>query len=67
MTYDEKTLHWLLEGDPSVAWQVQRDLFDEPASTYEIHTGTRGHRRMGGAISGISGSWGNLGKGTLRP
>jgi hypothetical protein len=26
---------WLLEGDPSVRWQVMRDLLDEPASVWE--------------------------------
>ena len=28
-------LEWLLRGDPSVRWQVMRDLLDEPASVYE--------------------------------
>ena len=26
---------WLMEGDPAVVWQVQRDLLDEPLSIYE--------------------------------
>jgi hypothetical protein len=28
-------VQWLLEGDPSVRWQVRRDLLGEPASVYE--------------------------------
>lgn len=29
MDMDRDTLDWLLEGDPSVAWQAQRDLADD--------------------------------------
>jgi hypothetical protein len=35
MQIDTKTLHWLLEGDPAVVWQVQRDLIDQPAAVYQ--------------------------------
>lgn len=28
-------LFWLLQGDPSIRWQVQRDLLDAPAEAYE--------------------------------
>lgn len=28
-------LLWLLEGDPAVKWQVQRDLLNKPSSVYE--------------------------------
>lgn len=28
-------INWLLEGDPAVRWQVQRDLLDEPTNVYE--------------------------------
>jgi hypothetical protein len=27
---DQSPLRWLLDGDPSVAWQTQRDLVDDP-------------------------------------
>ena len=27
---DQATLDWLLDGDPSVAWQAQRDLAGDP-------------------------------------
>jgi hypothetical protein len=35
MASDESVLEWLLEGDPAIRWQVQRDLLDEPAETWE--------------------------------
>lgn len=28
-------MEWLLEGDPSITWQVHRDLLDEPQEVYE--------------------------------
>lgn len=33
---DPTILRWLSDGDPAVAWQVQRDLLNEPASTYKV-------------------------------
>ncbi|MCW5877884.1 MAG: hypothetical protein KIS80_03325 [Anaerolineales bacterium] len=32
---DEQVLAWLLEGDPAVRWQTQRDLLDENPAVYE--------------------------------
>lgn len=32
----EKTIRWLLEGDPAIRWQTKRDLLDLPKSQYEI-------------------------------
>jgi hypothetical protein len=29
------TIAWLLEGDPAIRWQVQRDLLDRPESTWK--------------------------------
>jgi hypothetical protein len=31
----QEILGWLMEGDPAVRWQVQRDLLDEPAAVHE--------------------------------
>ena len=31
---DPSIIQWLLDGDPAVAWQVQRDLLDEPDDIY---------------------------------
>lgn len=30
-----KTIDWLLKGDPSIRWQVLRDLLEEPPRVYE--------------------------------
>ena len=35
MEFKQITLDWLLDGDPAVAWQTQRDLLDETASVYK--------------------------------
>jgi hypothetical protein len=35
MDINPEILHWLLEGDPAIRWQVQRDLLDEPSQVYE--------------------------------
>ena len=34
MLFREGTMKWLLDGDPAVTWQVQRDLSNEPAKIY---------------------------------
>jgi hypothetical protein len=36
MEINLKTLNWLLEADPAVIWQVQRDLLDQPAAVYHL-------------------------------
>ena len=33
MDLDRDTIDWLLEGDPSIRWQVKRDLLDKPYKT----------------------------------
>ena len=35
MTIENQTVKWLLDGDPAVIWQVQRDLLNEPSRNYE--------------------------------
>lgn len=35
MEIDNATINWLMDGDPAVRWQVQRDLLDEPPAVYE--------------------------------
>ena len=30
-----ETIDWLLKGDPSIRWQVMRDLLEEPPRVYE--------------------------------
>ena len=35
MSFVTETIDWLLKGDPSVRWQVLRDLLEEPPEIYE--------------------------------
>jgi len=35
MQIDPEIVNWLLQGDPAIRWQVQRDLLGEPLHTYE--------------------------------
>ncbi len=32
---DKSILNWLMEGDPAIRWQVQRDLLEAPPEEYE--------------------------------
>ncbi len=36
LTESDKIISWLLEGDPSIRWQVQKDLQNEPREIYQI-------------------------------
>jgi len=45
MTTNERTLAWLLDSDPSLRWQVERDLIHSPAAHWEstrLLTSTQG-------------------------
>lgn len=32
---DKKVVDWLMDGDPAIRWQVQRDLLDAKKSVWE--------------------------------
>ncbi len=55
------TLSWLLQGDPSVSWQVQRDLIGEKPAVYN-QTRSRIHQEGWGkdllSHQDPTGSWG---------
>ncbi len=36
MKIDQGIMLWLLDGDPAVRWQVERDLLDMPPAEFEI-------------------------------
>jgi hypothetical protein len=36
---NEDIIHWLLEGDPSIRWQVKRDLLNSSPAKYEMERG----------------------------
>lgn len=33
---DKTIMDWLMDGDPAVGWQVQKDLLDQPESVYRL-------------------------------
>lgn len=58
---DNSVIDWLLQGDPAVRWQVERDLARAPRSTYEttrqrIAADGWGDRLL--ALQDDSGTWG---------
>ncbi|MGB7861473.1 MAG: hypothetical protein WBM90_13330 [Acidimicrobiia bacterium] len=58
---DNSAIDWLLQGDPAVRWQVERDLAGAPRSTYEttrqrIAADGWGERFL--ALQDDSGTWG---------
>ena len=35
MKIDDEVIQWLLDGDPAVCWQVERDFLDKPPIEFE--------------------------------
>jgi hypothetical protein len=61
MEYDQSVIQWLLEGDPAVRWQVQRDLLDEPEKSYGANrerVATEGWGARFLALQDPLGTWG---------
>ena len=55
------TIEWLLEGDPSVVWQVQRDVLDEPSRIWQATRGRVAARGWGRDLldrQDPAGTWG---------
>ena len=60
MNIAEDVTEWLLDGDPSVAWQVQRYLLDVPTTTWkgtQAEVATRGWGAQLLANRGADGRW----------
>ncbi len=54
-------IHWLLDSDPSIRWQVMRDLIDAPAdevAAERARVATEGWGARLLALQGVDGSWG---------
>ncbi len=54
-------LPWLLEGDPSIRWQVMRDLIEEPPQVYEqerARVAVEGWGKQLLYLQAADGSWG---------
>jgi len=57
----EAVLRWLLDSDPSIRWQVMRDLTGEPAEAVAAERGRVATEGMGArllALQGADGRWG---------
>ena len=58
---DDALIAWLLDGDPSIRWQVQRDLLDAPRKTWEAErerVATNGWGKRILDLQEESGQWG---------
>jgi hypothetical protein len=61
MKIDDDLLSWLLEGDPAIRWQVQRDLLDETLQVYEAERQRVAEEGWGAqllALQDPDGKWG---------
>ena len=61
MKIDDSILEWLMEGDPVVQWQVQRDLLDEESDVYQSTQRLVAEEGWGARLVGQqdpSGTWG---------
>ena len=64
MTY---TIDWLLKGDPSIRWQVMRDLLEELSEIYEKERAKAKAQGWGRGLLSRPGAYGNWGGGVYIP
>ena len=50
MTVDARVLDWLLDSDPALRWQVERDLAAEPPAVWEATRARVAHEGHGAAL-----------------
>lgn len=62
-----KTISWLLEGDPSIRWQVQRDLLKLPEKKYEAERKLISKEGWGKRLLDLQDSDGRWGSGMYGP
>ena len=60
-------LDWLLDSDPSIRWQVMRDLTDEPAEVVAAERAKVATRRVGRQLLALQAADGQWGGGTYFP
>jgi hypothetical protein len=58
---------WLLDGDPSIRWQVMRDLTDEPAEVVDTERARVATEGWGARLLALQGPDGQWGGGTYGP
>lgn len=64
---DDKTIDWLLEGDPAIRWQVMRDLTGKPAKTVSTERARVAAEGWGARLLSLQGADGNWGGGAYTP
>jgi hypothetical protein len=62
-----ETISWLLEGDPSIRWQVQRDLLKFPLAKYEVERKKIAKEGWGARLLALQDSNGHWGGGMYTP
>ena len=60
-------IRWLLEGDPSIRWQVMRDLLSAPYQTYETERANVAAQGWGAQLLARQDADGNWGGGIYSP
>src|SRR5579859_5864087 len=58
---ESSVISWLLDSDPSIRWQVMRDLTDAPADEVAVERARVATEGMGArllALQGADGRWG---------
>ena len=61
------TVDWLLDSDPSIRWQVMRDLTDEPGDVVAAERERVATEGWGARLVALQGSDGRWGGGTYQP
>jgi hypothetical protein len=67
MQIDPEIIHWLMEGDPAIRWQVQRDLLDEPPQVYVAERQRVAQAGWGAQLLGLQEPDGRWGGGLYSP
>ena len=63
----KSVIHWLLDSDPSIRWQVMRDLMDEPDQIVDSERSRIATEGWGSRILDLQGPDGQWSGGTFRP
>ena len=64
---NRETISWLLEGDPSIRWQVQRDLLNANPAKYELEHRKIAKEGWGARLLSLQDSNGHWGGGIYTP
>lgn len=67
MQVNPEILNWLLDGDPAIRWQVQRDLLDEPLRVYEAEQQRVAKEGWGARLLALQDDDGRWGGGLYSP